>query len=372
MSRVDHSPTSSPDTTQPPGAPSEAAGEPATGAHAAAAVGLPRRRHWFLRAAIAAAIVGALAIVARRYYDELWRLRNVPPLLVVAIAALWLGTRYLAADVMRVALRALGHRIGRYEAFMLQMIQSYGNTLIRGAGIGGPAVYLKLRHAVPFADLSAVQLLPMTLLQICTIGVMGLGCQVVLWKFFGRPWERPLTVVFAAAAAVSGGLLLIPLPVGRAGAGLGRLKTFIARLVDASHKLGRFNRLAARAAATHSVMLLLRAWRIQLCFAAIGQPVHYFGALAASLLADLAFGISVTPAALGFREGAIVYGARVMQTNGDMALAAAVLDRVVGTACTVIVGQIGLWQLIRPALRAAPPPSPAAAPAPPVNRSAPE
>jgi uncharacterized membrane protein YbhN (UPF0104 family) len=65
----------------------------------------------------------------------------------------------------------------------------------------------------------------------------------------------------------------------------------------------------------------------------------------------------VTPAALGFREGAIVYGARVMQTTGDIALAAAVLDRVVGTACTVVVGQIGLWQLIRPVLRHAPAPA---------------
>src|SRR5207247_2888944 len=312
-------------------------------------VELPRRRHWLIRAVVAVAILVVLAFFGMRYRSDLWRLREVSPLLVAAIALLWLLTRYLAADVMRIALRALGHRIGRYEAFMLQMVQSYGNTLVPRAGIGAPAVYLKLRHGTPFADLGAVQLLPMTLLQIFTIGVMGLGCQLVLWRFYGLPWERPLTVLFAAVSVGCVAPLLVPLPAARAGRG--RVTRFLARLVDAWHKLGEFNPLLLRVIATHAVMLVLRAWRIQLCFRAIGQPVHYFGALTASLLADLAFGISVTPAALGFREGAIVYASRVLQTTGDIALAAAVLDRLINTATTVIVGQIGVWQLIRPALR---------------------
>ena len=165
---------------------------PPAPAHAAEAVELPRRRHWLIRAVVAVAILVVLAFFGMRYRSDLWRLREVSPLLVAAIALLWLLTRYLAADVMRIALRALGHRIGRYEAFMLQMVQSYGNTLVPRAGIGAPAVYLKLRHGTPFADLGAVQLLPMTLLQIFTIGVMGLGCQLVLWRFYGLPWERPL------------------------------------------------------------------------------------------------------------------------------------------------------------------------------------
>jgi uncharacterized membrane protein YbhN (UPF0104 family) len=322
--------------------------------HGYGAVELPRRRNWLVRSCVAVLVVAALALVGRRYYSDLWRLRRVSPMLVLAIASLWLVTRYLAADVMRVALRALGHRIGRYEAFMLQMIQSYGNSLVPRAGISGPAVYLKLRHDTPFADLGAVQLLPMTLLQVFTIGVMGLGCQLVLWRYYGQPWERPLTVLFAAVAVGCVMPLLVPVPAGRAGGG--RVAAFLARLWGAWQKLGRFNWLLARVIATHAVMLCLRAWRVQLCFLAIGRPVHYFGALGASLLADLAFVVSVTPAALGFREGAMVYAARVLGTTGDVALAAAILDRLVSTACNVVVGQIGVWQLIRPAVRHAPEP----------------
>jgi uncharacterized protein (TIRG00374 family) len=142
------------------------------------------------------------------------------------------------------------------------------------------------------------------------------------------------------------------------------VRTFLARLVDAWHKLGEFNPLLLRVVATHAVMLLVRAWRIQLCFAAIGRPVHYLGALAASLLADLALLIAITPSALGFREGAMVYSARVMGTTGDVALAAAILDRIISTACNIVVGQVGVWQFIRPALRDKHLPAPGLAPRP--------
>jgi uncharacterized membrane protein YbhN (UPF0104 family) len=324
---------------------------------AADAIGIHRRRHWVLRLVIALLVLAALAFAGRRFYSErfyseLWRVRRAPPGLVLAVAALWLASRYPAADVMRVGLRALGHRIGRYEAFMLQMVQSYGNVLLPRAGISGPAVYLKLRHRTPFADLGAVQLLPMTLVQIFTIGLVGLACQFVLWRFYGERWERPLAVLFAGASVACVAPLLVPLPTGRTGTN--RLTRFLARLIDAWHKLGRSPGMLLRVVLTHAGMLLLRAWRIQLCFLAVGQPVHYLGALTASLLADLAFVISITPAGLGFREWAIVYAARMMHATGDVALAAAVLDRLIGIACNVVVGQLGVWQLIRPALRQAP------------------
>ena len=316
----------------------------------AAAEHRPPRR-WLVRLGVAVVVLAALGVAGRRYYSELHRLRQAPPGLVLFIAALWLASRYPAADVMRVGLRALGHTIGRFEAFMLQMIQSYGNLVVPRAGIGMPALYLKLRHNVPFADLSAVQLLPMTLLQIFTIGVLGVLCQLVLDWRHGAPMGRPLYALFGAVAVGCVVPLLIPLPAGRIGRG--RVTRFLARLATAWRRLGRSRPMLLRVVATHAVMLLLRAWRIQLCFAAVGHPVHYAGALVASLLADLAFVVSVTPAALGFREGAIVYAARVMNTTGDIALAAAVLDRVISTAVNVIVGQVGVWQLIRPLLRPA-------------------
>ena len=46
-----------------------------------------------------------------------------------------------------------------------------------------------------------------------------------------------------------------------------------------------------------------------------------------------------------------MYAAPAVGTSRDVALAAGVLDRLVGTACNIILGQIGILQFIRPALR---------------------
>lgn len=307
------------------------------------------RRRGLIRAAVAGFVLGALLIVGRRFYDELYRLRDAPPLLVAAIALLALASRYPAADVMRVALRALGHRIGRYEAFMLQMVQSYGNVFVPRAGIGMPALYMKLRHDTPFADFGAVQILPMTLMQVFTIGVVGLISQAALLAPGGAEPDRPMAAVFAVVAAACVAPLMLPIPANRFGHG--KLALFLSRLVGAWQKLGRSRPLLARVALTHAAMLLVRALRVILCFRAVGADVSYSGALAASLLADLAFVFAITPSGLGFREAAVVYAARVMGTTGDIALAAAVLDRLISTACNIVVGQIGVWQFVQPVLR---------------------
>jgi uncharacterized protein (TIRG00374 family) len=94
------------------------------------------------------------------------------------------------------------------------------------------------------------------------------------------------------------------------------------------------------------VVLLLRAARVQLSFKAVGVNVGFWPAFVASAVGDLMFLVSVTPGALGFREGGMVYAARVLGTTGDVALAAAVLDRIVLTGCNLVLGQIGVWRYI--------------------------
>jgi uncharacterized membrane protein YbhN (UPF0104 family) len=61
--------------------------------------------------------------------------------------------------------------------------------------------------------------------------------------------------------------------------------------------------------------------------------------------------ISITPGALGFREAAIGYVMYRFTEGQEVALSASVLDRVVMTVVIVIVAQIGIFKLIRPALR---------------------
>jgi uncharacterized membrane protein YbhN (UPF0104 family) len=305
-----------------------------------------------VRTVIGVVILAVLAIAGRRFYDELYRLREAPPLLVALIFLLWPASRYPAAVVMRTSLRALGTRLGRYEAFMLQMVQSYSNVLVPRSGIGVLGLYMKLRHGTPLADLGAVQLLPMTLLQLFTIGAMGLLCQAALLAPGGAQPDRVMALCFTAVAIGAVVPLMVPVPKG--GQGGGRVVAFLSRLSFAWQRLGRSREVLGKAVVTHVAMLLIRALRVMLCFRAVRAELPYSGALAASLLADLAFVFAVTPSGLGFREAAVVYSANAIGTTHDIAMAAALLDRLIGTACNVFVGQVGVWQFIRPALRGTP------------------
>jgi uncharacterized membrane protein YbhN (UPF0104 family) len=310
---------------------------------------LPRRRASIVRIIIGVVVLAALVVAGRRFYDELYRLRQVSPLLAALIFVLWPASRYPAAVVMRTSLRALGTYLGRYEAFMLQMVQSYSNVLVPRSGIGVVGLYVKLRHGTPLADLGAVQVLPMTLLQLFTIGVMGLLCQASLLSPGGAQPDRLMALCFTAVAVGSVLPLMVPVPKGSQGRG--RIAAFLSRLSFAWQRLGRSREVLGRAVVTHAVMLLIRALRVMLCFRAVRAEMPYSGALAASLLADVAFVFAITPSGLGFREAAVVYSANAIGTTHDIAMAAALLDRLVGTVCNVLIGQVGVWQFIRPALK---------------------
>jgi uncharacterized protein (TIRG00374 family) len=130
-----------------------------------------------------------------------------------------------------------------------------------------------------------------------------------------------------------------------------RLAAFLRRLSESWRLLGRCGHTASRSFALHAAVLLLRALRLQIAFWAIGQPVHYLPVMAASLLADLAFFISITPSALGFREGAVVLTAGMLGTTKEVCLAAVLLDRIVYSIVIIVVAQVGMWQFMRPVFR---------------------
>lgn len=291
-----------------------------------------------------------LAYLGRRYYGELHRLRDAPPGLIVAMIACYLATRALNGQVLRVCMRALGYAVGFAEAWMLVILTSYANLLVPRVGIGMPAVYLKATHGVPFTDFGAQSLIA-TMLQLVTIGLVGLACEVVLALSYGARAPWPITLSFVAVFIVGIGTVFIRVPTGREPSG--RIARVLQRVGEGWAKMGK-PRTVLIAAAWNVPMLLLRAWRVQMSFYAVGQPVSYPAALLASLLGDLAFFVSVTPAGLGFREAAISYSAPLLNTTPDVALAASILDRLVWSMVVILIAQVGMVRMIRPALRRSP------------------
>jgi uncharacterized protein (TIRG00374 family) len=256
---------------------------------------------------------------------------------------------------MRIGLKALGHVVSVYEAFMVSMVNAYANLLIPRAGLGLPAVYMKLKHGVPIADFSSVQLVPMTVLQITTIGLAGIICLCLVHFVHGTPWVHPLMLpllaVFGAAAIASYAAMV--LPVGVPDRFQNRLAAFLRRMTQSWQRLGRCGHTIGLSMLLHAGVLVLRAVRIYVACWAMGLHVNFWGVFVGSLLADIAFFLSVTPSALGFREGGILLATPLMGPDVDrgMVLAATVLDRIVYSLVIVVIGQLGMWRLVGPAFR---------------------
>ena len=125
----------------------------------------------------------------------------------------------------------------------------------------------------------------------------------------------------------------------------GRIAHFARRLSQAWRQLSTSRTLLGRLLILHLLGMVLRAVRLQVAFWSMDVSVSFLDVFVVSLLADLMFFVSFTPNGLGFRETAIVYGARVTGATVAEALAAAILDRLVTTATVIVAAQISLWRM---------------------------
>lgn len=290
------------------------------------------------RAAVVVAALVVAVVIGRRYAGELHRLADVSPVYPCAMAAVYLLTRLVNAEAFARSLARLGHAVPRGEAFVALLVQSLINLVVPHAGMAAPAGYMRLRRGVPLADFGAVQVLPMFLAETFCVGALGLACLGVLAATGGAPWRWDVAALFAAVCVGCVVAAACPWPTFR---GTHAIARFLGRLALAQQRLGDA-RLYAGVTALHLVSLTLRAARIWLSFRAVGVTVNPFAASAASLMSDLMLIVGFTPGALGFREAAFVFASGVLRTTGEIALAAALLDRLVVSLCTLAVGSGGL------------------------------
>ncbi len=312
-----------------------------------------------IKTVVGLALVGLMVFLARRYFDRLELILEVSPLMVAVLAGMFLLLRALQGEVFRRALPTFGVRIGHYEAFTLAMMISISNLLFPRAGIGTPAIYLKARRQLRIADFASL-LLPITLLQLACIGLLGLACQLWLWGRGSLAWQWPLAAVLAGL--LLGSLLALAAPLQIPSRWDNRPARFVRRFLESWSALRRDRGLVAFIFLLQGAALLLQGARLWVCFYAMGFSVPLSAIILASFLGHIGTLIGYTPAALGFREGGIFLGAKLLNVDPHTAMAAALLDRAVMTGCVILVGQLALWQLLGRS-RALPARSPPEAPA---------
>ena len=301
------------------------------------------KRH-VVSASIALLSLALLAYLGREYTGELHRLADVSPVTCLALLILYFLARGSGGEVVRLGLGRLGHRIQHREAFMLAIVTSYTNLFVPRSGLGPPALYLKIRRHVALSHYAAVALAS-TFLNIMAVGVLGLILQVQLHFAGGVGFNFQVGLLFAGTfvAAICG--LLAPSPA------LSLMPLRIRERLEgpraAWRELSRDRTSVAWMLALQLASIFLRGLRLQVAFRAAGAEVDFVNVLIASLLADVAALVSLTPAALGFREAAIVYGSTLMGVPPPTALLAAALDRIVTSLGIAVLGQLFVWLGLR-------------------------
>ena len=297
----------------------------------------------WMKAACGLAMIAALAFCGRNYLREIGRLRQASPVPVIAVLLVYLINRSLDGEGLRIALVQLGHPINRFEAFLMSILGAYANLVFPRGGLGAPAMYLKLRYGVGYTDFTSLVLFT-SLLQVLATSASGLLSLAAAKAMGGTPLNLGVACVFTASLVA--GILVMLVRIKVPDSWHARVVGFVRRLNGSLRLLGESKTLVLRTVVLQVLCVLLRTVRLQLAFFALGQEVNFSGTLVSSTLADLALFVSVTPASLGIREGIVAYGATMMGTTPSMAVAAALLDRLIWTLAVIAMAQFGVWRLV--------------------------
>lgn len=310
--------------------------------------GGPKKGKTALRVLAGLGMLAILLYLGRHYLRDLRQIAHVSALWWAALAGLYLVMRAFQGEVFRAAVGEMDIRLGVYESFMLAMVVSLTNLVLPRAGMGAPALYLKTRHGLGLAQFASL-LLPTTVLQLTCIGLVGLLCQGYLYWRGIAAWNWPLAGCLAGLLLASLAMLACPARVNFAPTN--RLTAFLRRFLESWELLRRNRRLMWYILLMNSGLLLVQGVRLWACYRALGYThVSPAAAVVASFMGQVGMLVSVVPGGLGFREGAIMASASALGVDASISATAAVLDRAVMTAIVSVVGLIGLYQFIRPAL----------------------
>ncbi len=288
-------------------------------------------------------ILGPLVVFAWKYGGNLSVIQKANPFYLLLAAGVFIFTRSLNGQVLRIALRRLRRNLSFRWAFLLTMAMSYINLLVPRAGLGAPALFLRRRHNLRYSSFAAL-LVPLLVVQLLCAGLIGLALTAIL-QYSGSVSNWFLWyAIFAAVAAGAVGLMLFPIPGSLSGDG-----KFI-------RAIRRFRRIrpfmysspgvVLRPMAVHAVIIILRGLRMALVFEALGGG-NWPAVFMVSIFSQFTILLGVTPNGLGLKEAVIMLSyPALVPGGGALALSAAILDRMVMMAVEIVVGQYALRRML--------------------------
>ena len=303
--------------------------------------------------ALAGFSLALLAWLVRGHWGELRQLSSLPPGAFLGIVALYLVGRALSAEAMRLGLSSLGFPIARSICFMLTLLQSYTNLIIPRSGLAPPAVYLRAQYSVPYASYFAFAVL-MILLATGLMGALGFWAG---WWVTGLNQVPRAEMLWAFAGIVGVAVFAVAAPVRL----FGVLPAWPRRHLLAAHtawsSLAGRPWVLIRLVGLQAAGILSRAVRMKVALEIAGVEIPFSQVMVVSICTDLSMLVSLTPAALGFREAGVLFGAAIIGIEPGAAMLAAVVDRLATTPTVIVAGQFVLWRGVRAVLKSSHDPS---------------
>lgn len=318
-----------------------------------------RTRRWLraFKGGLALALLAAVLVYLGRNAHMVRDLPRLSPAAWLAIAAITALGTVLSAATVQWMLAAIGARTRFWEMYLLHNAAYLLNLLPLKAGTVMRAAYLRSRHGFSYSRFGVFAVY-LTLLTALITAAVGLGCLVTAYGL-GTTTNRVFAVLLAGSVALTGSLLLLPLPVPSWGGRLGGLLRDLLR--SRRELLARPRSLAAPAAGLLAVYLL-GVLRLGVIFAGLGLEARPAGLLLLGALGQLSLLANLTPGGLGVRELLVGVGATVLGVPMEAGLVAALIERAVGLVWAALVGgpsAAWVWRLQR---RGAIEPSPEAEP----------
>ena len=236
-----------------------------------------------------------------------------------------------------------GVRLGPGEATGLSAMHTLSNYLPARGGIVVRGAYLREIHGLAVADYTAM---------------------LALWLFGSLISAVVIGLVVGLTGLLSTGVMPTTGVFGLLGAGLLALWLLVERTTRLSSGTGRLARFGGRMNRGLRVAREPAAWRrwflvysfglivvggVRYWFAlrVLGSEASFLDALVVQSLMSMSILLSITPGNIGIREGVGVFGASLVAMEVDVALLAAVVDRALGLAVSVL----GFGLLGRPLVR---------------------
>jgi uncharacterized membrane protein YbhN (UPF0104 family) len=257
---------------------------------------------------------------------------------VSLVQACWLtALRVLLLAVNGLFLRAFASKFNVdlmfKEWFGLSVITSLGNYITPfSGGMVARAVYLKHRHAFPYAQFATL-LASNYLVVFWVVSVVGLVVTLLLSGSLQGAWVAA-SFFGAVAIAVS---ILVALPTTRL-----PWENPVANIINTSLEgwtmVKQDKGLVAKLMVYSLVNLLLNGLSIWVAYWAIGHAISFGAALLTSLLMAFSILVNITPGNLGVQEAVISLSSELLGSGAGLGLVVALLIR---AATLVVVFTLG-------------------------------